>query len=103
MELVLKVNRLNPAEYFASLGVLELLSQQDSDLLSHFVGEGNLVNFCVASAKSVALPDLRQFKVTALPHSEVGIAPARIGALELNWWLDVYREESVGVLKLWSG
>ena len=104
MELVLKLNRMNPAEYFASLGVLELLSQQDPDLLSHFVGDGNLVEFCVASAKVIALPDLRTLSVEALPFNDSGTAPVRCGVLELNWWLDVYREKRDGhVLKLWAG
>ena len=63
MELVLKINRMNPAEYFASLGVLELLSQQDPDLLSHFAGEGVLVDFCATSVKDITLPDLRTLSV----------------------------------------
>jgi hypothetical protein len=104
MELVLKINRMNPAEYLASLGVLELLSQQDPDLLSHFTGGGNLVDFCVASAKDIALPDLRTLSVEALPFNDPGTAPVRCGELELNWWLDVYREKKNGhVLKLWAG
>jgi hypothetical protein len=104
MELVLKINRMNPAEYFASLGVLELLSQQDPDILSHFAGEGVLVDFCVTSAKDIALPDLRTLSVEALPFNDLGTAPVHCGALELNWWLDVYRQKRNGhVLKLWAG
>jgi hypothetical protein len=102
MELMLKINRMNPAEYFASLGVLELLSQQDSDLLSHFEGEGNLVDFCVASGKDIALPDLRTLSVEALPFDDPYIAPVRCNGLELNWWLDSYKEKG-NVLKLWAG
>jgi hypothetical protein len=104
MELVLKINRMNPAEYFASLGVLELLSQQDPDILSHFAGDGIIVDFCVASAKDIALPDLRVLSVEALPFDDPFTAPVRCGALELNWWLDVYRQKKNGhVLKLWAG
>jgi hypothetical protein len=102
MELVLKINRMNPAEYFASLGVLELLSQQDPDLLSHFAGEGVLVDFCAASAKDIALPDLRRLSVETLPFDDPYTAPVSCGGLELNWWLDVYREKG-NVLKLWAG
>jgi hypothetical protein len=102
MESLLKINRMNPAEYFASLGVLELLSQQDPNLRSHFAGEGVLVDFCVASTKGIALPDLRTLSVEALPFNDPYIAPVRSGALELNWWLDVYKEKG-NVLKLWAG
>jgi hypothetical protein len=102
MELVLKLNRMNPAEYFASLGVLELLSQQDPGLHSHFAGEGNLVDFCVTSANVIALPDLRTFSVEALSFDDPYTAPVRCGALELNWWLDVYKEKG-NALKLWAG
>jgi hypothetical protein len=102
MELLLKINRMNPAEYFASLGVLELLSQQDPDLLSHFRGEGNLVDFLATSAKDITLPDLRTLSVEALQFHDPYIAPVRSGALELNWWLDVYKEKG-NILKLWAG
>src|SRR5258707_15335633 len=102
MEWVLKINRMNPAEYFASLGVLELLSQQDPELQSFFAGEGVLVDFGVASTKGIALPDLRTLSVEALPFNDPYIAPVRSGALELNWWLDVYKEKG-NVLKLWAG
>lgn len=102
MELVLKINRMNPAEYFASLGFLELLSQQDPDLLSHFAGEGVLVDFCATSAKDISLPDLRTFPVVALPHEEAGIASVRFGDMQLDWWLDIYKEDK-SVLKNWGG
>ncbi len=98
----MKINRMNPAEYFASLGVLELLSHQDADLLSHFEGEGNLVDFYIASEKDITMPDLRQFKVEALPHRDTGIAPVRFGTMQLDWWLDVYNEEK-SLLKCWGG
>jgi hypothetical protein len=93
---------MNPAEYFASLGVLELLRQQDSDPLSHFEGEGNLVDFYVASEKDIALPDLRTLSVEALAFGDPYTAPVRCSGLELNWWLDVYKEKG-NVLKLWAG
>jgi hypothetical protein len=102
MKVTVKINRMNPAEYFASLGVLELLSQHDSDLLSHFSGEGNLVDFCVASGKDIALPDLRTLSVEALPFDDTYTGPVQCGELELNWWLDGYKEKSNG-LKLWAG
>jgi hypothetical protein len=102
MELVLKINRMNPAEYFASLGVLELLNQQDPHLLSHFTGEGNLVDFCTVSEKDIAVPNLGTLSVEALPFNDPYIAPVQCDGLELNWWLDVYKEKG-NFLKLWAG
>jgi hypothetical protein len=102
MELILNINRMNPAEYFASLGVLELLSQQDCELLSHFAGEGNLVDFCATSEKNISLPDLQTLPVEALPFNDPYIAPVRSSTLELNWWLDLYKEKG-NILKLWAG
>ena len=102
MELALKMNRMNPAEYFASLGVLELLVQQDSNLRSHFEGEGNLVDFCVVSEKDIAMPCLQNLSLKALPFHDPYTAPVCCGELELNWWLDVYKEKG-NLLKLWAG
>jgi hypothetical protein len=102
MKLALKINRMNPAEYFASLGILELLSQQDPDLLSHFEGEGNLVDFFLASEKGIALPNLRTLPIETLPFGDPYTAPVRCSGLELDWWLDVYKEKG-NVLKLWAG
>jgi CRISPR-associated protein Csb3 len=102
MQLVVTLNRMNPAEYFASLGILELLSQQDPDLLSHFEGEGNLVQFGVTSEKDIALPDLKTLPVEALPFDDQYTAPVRCSGLELNWWLDAYKQKG-NALKLWAG
>jgi hypothetical protein len=97
------INRMNPSEYFAGMGILELLSQQDRDLLSHFEGSGNLVDFCITSAKEIALPDLRKLPVEALPFPDPYSAPVRIGNFELNWWLDVYKEKKLQTIALWAG
>jgi hypothetical protein len=103
MERLLKINRMNPAEYFASLGVLELLSQQDPDLRSYFKGDGNLVDFCIASTKQIALPDLSNLPIEALPFPDPYTAPVTVAGLELNWWLDVYRERKHQSIALWAG
>jgi len=102
MELRLKINRMNPAEYFASLGVLELLSRQDKNLCSHFQGEGNLVDFVIASDQDISMPDLRALKVEALPFPDPYTAPVLVNGMCLDWWLDVYKEKSSS-LKLWAG
>ena len=103
MELRLKINRMNPAEYFASLGVLELLSRQDNNLRSHFAGEGNLVDFTITSAQDIALGDLRALTVEALPFHDPYTAPTKVGDMRLDWWLDVYKEKKNGSLALWAG
>jgi CRISPR-associated protein Csb3 len=100
MELRLKINCMNPAEYFASLGVLELVSKQ-GPTLSHFSGDGNLVDF-VVSAEDVTLPDLRALTIEPLQFNDTGTAPVLVGGMCLDWWLDVYKEQSNG-LKLWAG
>ena len=89
MELRLELNRMNPAEYYGSLGFLELLSQQDPGLLSHFAGDGNLVTFVVAG-DSLVLPDLASLPLR-LCHSMIltrpqswSTASAWIGGLTLT-------------------
>jgi hypothetical protein len=101
MELRLKINRMNPAEYFASLGVLELVSKR-GPALSHFAGDGNLVDF-VVSAEDVTLPDLRTLTVEALPFDDTGTAPVLVNGMRLDWWLDVYKEKKNKNLAFWSG
>ena len=95
METRIRINRLNPSEYFAVLGILELSQGQ-----SRFEGEGNAVDCVIESA---ALPDLKWLTVTAVPFPDAFTAPVLLGdKLLLDWWLDVYREEGNG-LKLWAG
>ncbi len=100
MEIKRRINRMNPAEYFAVLGILELLSQQDPEVRSYFEGTGNLVDFCIAT--TAQMPDLKQFEVEALPHAEAGIAPVLFGKMRLDWWLDCYGEDK-SILKNWGG
>jgi len=98
----LKINRMNPAEFFACCGVLELLSQQDKDLRSHFEGDGNIVHFVITSDQDIVLPDLRMFTIEALPFPDPYTAPVLVNGTRLDWWLDVYKEKSSS-LKLWAG
>ena len=101
MELRLKINRLNPAEYFASLGVLELVNKR-GPTLSYFSGDGNLVDF-VVSAEDVTLPDLRALTIEALPFDDPYTAPVLVGSMRLDWWLDVYKEKKNSSMALWAG
>jgi hypothetical protein len=103
MELRLKISRMNPAEYFASLGVLELLSRQGKNLRSHFEGQGNLVDFVITSDHDIALPDLRTLTIEALPFPDPYIAPVLVNGMRLDWWLDVYKEKKNTSMALWAG
>lgn len=100
MELRLKINCINPAEYFASLGVLELISKR-RPTLSYFAGDRNLVDF-VVSAEDVTLPSLKTLAVEAMPFPDPYTAPAKVDNMRLDWWLDIYQEKS-SFLKLWAG
>jgi CRISPR-associated protein Csb3 len=102
VEFRVATNRMNPAEYFASLGCLELLSHQDPALLSHFEGEGNRVSFVVQSEKDIALPELRALPIAALEFDDPYTAPILVNGFRLDWWLDLYKEEASS-LKLWAG
>jgi CRISPR-associated protein Csb3 len=93
---------MNPAEYFASFGVLELLSRQDKNLRSHFEGQGNLVDFVITSDQNIALSDLRMLTIEALPFADPYTAPVVVNGLCLDWWLDAYKEKASS-LKLWAG
>ncbi len=91
----IEVNVTNPAEFFASLGTLELTGGRSS-----FTGDGNVVTFAVTTDKE--LPDLKTLPVTSHPFDDAGTAPVTVGDLRLDWWLDVFRGEACG-LKLWAG
>jgi len=101
VELRLELNRMNPAEYYGSLGFLELLSRHDPALLSHFAGDGNLVTF-VASGDNLALPDLASLPTEALSFTDPYTAPVLVSGCRLDWWLDAYKERA-GWLKTWAG
>src|SRR5260370_2643721 len=102
MEGVWTIKWLSTWEFICVQGVIEVLSQEGSDFLSQFAGEGNLVDFCITSANEIAWPVLRRLSVEPLPHEEAGIAPVRFGDMQLDWWLDIYKEDK-SVLKNWGG
>jgi len=102
MELCFAVNRMNPAEFYAACGILELLSQRDTALLSYFEGDGNLVDFIVQSEKNIALPDLKAMNIEALEFEDPYTAPVMVNGFRLDWWLDLFKEKA-NSLKLWAG
>lgn len=102
MELRFAINRMNPAEFYAACGILELLTQQDPTLVSCFEGSGNLVDFIVQSENSIALPALKEMHIEALEFEDPYTAPVTVNGFRLDWWLDLYKEKA-NSLKLWAG
>src|ERR1019366_6531823 len=103
MELGFELDVYNPAEYYAALGLLELASQQDDEVFSHFESDdttGTNSTF-VMTCKDV-LPDLKALTVTALKYADPLIAPVMVEGLELNWWMNEFRDRKSN-LKLWAG
>jgi CRISPR-associated protein Csb3 len=104
MELRFKLDVYNPAEYYASLGLLELASQRDDEVRSQFESDdttGANSTFVITTCKGV-LPDLKALTVTALKYTDPLIAPVMVEGLELNWWMNEFRDRKSN-LKLWAG
>jgi CRISPR-associated protein Csb3 len=104
MEIKLKLDVYNPAEFYGALGFLELVSQQDCSVTSHFESEactGANSTFLLRT-KDIVLPDLSAIKVTAQKYKDALIAPVTVDGLELNWWLNQFRDDK-NSLKMWAG
>jgi CRISPR-associated protein Csb3 len=105
MELRFTLDVYNPAEYYAALGLLELLSQQDDELLSQFDSDDTTAansTFVLLTDKEVVLPDIKALTVTALEYKDPLIAPVMVEGLELNWWMNKFRDNKSN-LKLYAG
>jgi len=115
-ELRVRLDPCNPGQFLACCGLFELLDLEYPGLLARFEYDANrprLAHF-VASAENdgavgVVLGKLRQSVLDFSVESdrlEASILPARIvypnGAIELDWWLDEFRESTVN-LKCWAG
>jgi len=124
IELTLNIN--NPADYYAALGVMTILSLQtrDADIRSHFkiaehIGQDNST-FVISSDTDFDLDrvfdDLMNTKVEEDKVANVWrnkniknpafVAPATLTAptwdITLDWWLDDLRHDT-SELKCWSG
>src|ERR1035438_9284003 len=106
MELRFKLDVYNPAEYYAALGLLELIILQDDEVLSHFEADdttGANSTFLLTTDKVLILPNLKTLAVTPLEYGDPLIAPVAVeGGLELNWWINRFRDNKSN-LKLWAG
>src|SRR6266852_770143 len=104
MEIKLKLDVYNPAEFYGALGFLELVSWQDGGVTSHFESEGSTGanSTFLLRTKDNVLPDLLAIKVTAQTYKDPLTAPVTVDGLELNWWLNQFRDDKSG-LKMWAG
>jgi CRISPR-associated protein Csb3 len=111
-----RLDPLNPGQFFACCGLFELLSLEKSNLLAHFALDRKMPR--VASFRIPAeshptilgtlLQRLRNAPVT-FPDENCNppVRPALIAyqgaaTLELDWWLDEFRDETTN-LKCWAG
>ena len=109
-----KLDPLNPGQFFACCGLFELLSMEEPGLLSQFALDSKrprVASFCVQTARgSEALGMvLRRLRgaTTTFPdeHIEPPVRPAVIGfepELTLDWWLDEFRNRTTSI-KCWAG
>jgi CRISPR-associated protein Csb3 len=105
MDIKLTLDVYNPAEFYGALGFLELVSQQDDSAMPHFESEGATgahSTLVLHTDKDIQLPDLRAIKVIAKRYKNPLIAPVMVGGLELNWWLNQFRDDK-NSFKMWAG
>jgi CRISPR-associated protein Csx14 len=112
-EMRIPMDPMNPGQFFACCGLWELFDLRGARAMAHFeVNERRprQAEFVLESDGELLLAatvgELHEAKVEASQHEEKSIAPIRIGYggtfLELDWWLDRFRETAQG-LKCWAG
>ena len=114
-ELRVQLDPLNPGQFYACCGVLELAGLEHRDVISRFeleAGRPRVAWFHLVGVSDVFLGEtLGRLRDAASSLSfaegfEAGISPATLAfgrhALELDWWLDEFREKPTP-LKCWAG
>lgn len=113
--LQIRLDPLNPGQFFACCGLFEILSMEEPGLLSCFVVDSNrprVASFCVQTARgsqqlAMLLRRLRDATV-AFPNKEIAapVRPAVIAydksELTIDWWLDEFRDKTTSI-KCWAG
>jgi CRISPR-associated protein Csx14 len=113
--LQVRLDPLNPGQFFACCGLFELLGADEPGLLSCFVLDPNrprVARFCVHTARGsdllgIVLGRLRGAMV-AFPSEEIepSVRPAVMAydkrELTIDWWLDEFREKTTSI-KCWAG
>jgi CRISPR-associated protein Csx14 len=111
-EVRIAMDPMNPGQFFACCGLWELFDLLGATALAHFEVDERRprqAQFVLQSdgelSLAAAVGALRAAKVEPIMHAEAKIAPIRIvvggAALELDWWLDRFREKAER-LKCWA-
>ncbi len=110
----IEIDPLNPAQFFACCGILELLSARHQDVSAKFHFQANQfhrVNFMILGANDAALADmltaLKSSQASQEDASDPGKSPVAleipgISKLTLDWWL-VPERKYKSKFKLWAG
>lgn len=118
--LQIRLDPLNPGQFFACCGLFELLGIEEPGLLGCFVLESKrprVASFCVQISReqlgivlrrlrkgNVTFPD--EGSVTGRKPIEPPVRPAVIAygksELTIDWWLDEFREKTTSI-KCWAG
>ena len=114
-DLRVQLDPLNPGQFYACCGLLELAALEHGPVMSHFETEPQRPRvswFHLQGVPQVFLGSaLEQLRTAASsisfhPGFEASISPATIRlwehALELDWWLDDFRDKPAP-LKCWAG
>ncbi len=114
-DLRVQLDPLNPGQFYACCGLLELVALEHGPVMSRFETEPRYPRVSWFHLQGVppeflaaALERLRAAasSISFHPRFEASISPAtlRLGAhtLELDWWLDEFREKPAPV-KCWAG
>lgn len=115
-EVRIQLDPLNPGQFYACCGLLELASLNLKGVISHFepeAGRPRVSWFCLqGDLPTNFLPKILQQLQQAVPSLsfepgfEPGISPAafRFGErkIEIDWWLDEFREKPAP-MKCWAG
>jgi CRISPR-associated protein Csb3 len=95
-----RISVRNPSEFFAAMGLLELV--QTDNTRAHFEAKEGDAQVTFVIEKHALLPDLRTLSITALEHENPLIAPINLREVRLDWWLNRFGSDK-SPLKLWAG
>lgn len=112
-ELVVRIDPLNPAQFYACCGMAELFDLRGGRVLTQFCADpprSRSAEFRVSSDaplhQAQLLAELRAAAYERLEHEDKQLAPVRVHGndwkFELDWWLNEFRSEA-SPLKTWAG
>ncbi len=112
-DLRIPLDPLNPGQFFACCGLLQLWAMVDDTVMARFEADESMprrAHFVVESESAVELStllrELRDATVVLADGGEESTRPVELGfggrTLVLDWWLDEFRERTTK-LKCWAG